>query len=141
MKTMRTILVGAIGVLLGISLSLLVAPVAKCALKYFGPPRVTLVNATGADIASAIITLGSAEKRIAGLKDGQSVTVSVRGRFSECATHVTWTDAAGEHGAYADDYMENYGFYHTTVVLTPDRKARAIYEVQECQPATAAGHR
>ena len=55
----------------------------------------------------------------------------MRGHFCECSTHVTWTDSIGKHEDSAGDYMESYGFYHATVVLTPDQKAKAIYEIKE----------
>ena len=63
----------------------------------------------------------------------------MRGHFCECSTHVTWTDSIGKHEDSAGDYMESYGFYHATVVLTPDQKAKAIYEIKESnrQPLVA----
>ena len=96
-----------------------------------GAPRVTLMNAIGNDIEHVTISLGTAKRQVLGIKDGQSVTVRILGHFSASSTHVTWTDSMGRHEEVVDDYMEVYGFYHTVIVLTPDRKARAIHEINE----------
>ena len=76
MKRWKTILAGLMGVLVGGVATLVALPFARSAIDYFGPPRVTVMNATGGD------------------------------------------------------NMESYGFYRAIVVLTPDRKAKAIYEIK-----------
>ena len=127
----KTILTGLIGILVGVVATIITLPFAITALSYFSPPRVTVINATGKDISDVTVSLGSAQQQMPDMKDGHARTVPVRGRFSECSTHVSWTDFAGKHEESAGDYVENYGFYHATVVLTPDRKAKAIYESTE----------
>jgi hypothetical protein len=127
----RTILAGWIGMLIGVLGTVVVWPMAGMVLAYFGPPGVTVMNATGGDITEVSVTLGSVVQRVPDLRDGHATTVEVRGRFSECSTHVSWTDAAGAHEESAGDYMEASGFYRAIVVLTPDRKAKAIYEIKD----------
>jgi hypothetical protein len=130
-KTFKTILIGAISVLVGIVATWLGLPGVKSAMDYFGPPRVTLMNATGSDISDVTISLGKRARDIPLLKDGHALTVSITGQFSECSTHVAWTDSTGRHDESAGDYMESYGFYHAKILLTPDKKAKAIYEIKE----------
>jgi hypothetical protein len=125
------ILAAVIGVFIGVLGGLMAQPIARAAWDYFGPPRVTVMNATGGDISGVSVTLGSVTQRLPDLKDGHARTVRVRGHFSECSTHVSWTDSAGKHDESAGDYMESYGFYRAVVALTPDRKAKAIYEIKE----------
>jgi hypothetical protein len=96
-----------------------------------GSPTVTIVNLTGGPISDATVILGPAQAQVGNLKHTQSRTVTVRDQFGESATNVEWTDSNGTHRAIADDYMEQYGFYHSTVVLTADRKAIAVREMRE----------
>ena len=131
MKTWKTILVAAVGVALGVVATLVGLPVARSAIACFGSPQVTVMNATGLDISDVTVSLGAVKQRVPDLKDGHARTVRITGHFSECSTHVIWTDSMGTHEESAGDYMESYGFYHATVVLTPDRKAKAIYEIKE----------
>ena len=131
MMKSRTLIFTLIGVMVGVVSILAVFPAAITALSYFRPPRVTVMNATGEEISDVAVALGTARQQVPDMKDGHARTVLVQGRFSECSTHVTWTDSAGKHEASAGDYMENCGFYHATVVLTPDRKAKAIHEITD----------
>ncbi|HUT37080.1 MAG TPA: hypothetical protein VNE39_26605 [Planctomycetota bacterium] len=89
------------------------------------------MNATGVEISAVTISLGGVKRRVPDLKDGQAITVSIPGRFAGCSTRVSWTDSLGSHEERADDYMQSYGFYHARVALTPDRKAKAIFEIAE----------
>lgn len=131
MNRWKMIRVGVIGCLIGLLVGLIALPIANAVADYFGPPQVTVMNATGGDISGVSVTLGPVSQRLPDLKDGHARTVLVRGYFSECSTHVSWTDSAGKHDESAGDYMENCGFYRAVVVLTPDRKAKAIYEIKE----------
>lgn len=119
------------GVFIGVVAGLIAQPIARAAWDYFGPPRVTVMNATGEDLSDVSVTLGTLTQRLPDMKDGHARTVRVRGHFSECSTHVSWTDSAGKHDESAGDYMESYGIYRAVVVLTPDWKAKAIYEIKE----------
>jgi len=136
MKKWKTILTGLIGILLGVLATAVGLPLARSAMDYFGPPRVTVMNATGGDISAVTVALGPVKQRLPDMKDGHARTVRISGHFSECSTHVLWTDSMGRHEESAGDYMESYGFYHATVVLTPDRKAKAIYEIKESSNAS-----
>jgi len=127
-KTLRT---GLLGAVMGVAATLVGRPIVTCAMDYFGPPRVTIMNATGNEISDVTVSLRAVKRRVPDLKDGQAVTVSIAGRFAPCSTHVSWTDSMGRHEGRADDYVQNYGFCHARVVLTPDRKVRAIYEIAE----------
>jgi hypothetical protein len=141
MKTWKTILVGLAGVSVGIIAMLVGLPIAKSAVDCFGAPRVTVMNATGGDISSVTMTLGTIKQPIPDMKDGHARTVRMPGHFSESSTHVSWSDSAGTHVESAGDYMESYGFYRAIVVLTPDRKARAIYEIKESTPSRTVSSR
>ena len=118
-------------ILIGIAIGVVITQISLPIVKYFGAPQVTLMNATGDHISNVTISLGTAKRQVPELNDGQAVTVSIKGQFGECSTHVSWTDSTGRHGENADDYMENSSGYHAKVVLTPERKAKAIYEVTE----------
>lgn len=135
MNRWKMILAGVIGVLIGAVVGLMAQPIVRAAWDYFGPPRVTVMNATGGDISDVTVTLGTVTQRLPDMKDGHARTVRVRGHFSECSTHVAWTDSTGKHEESAGDYMESYGFYRAIVVLTPDRKVKAIYEIKESTTA------
>jgi len=113
----------AIAIIIGVGGSRSAIPV----LKYFSPATVTVINATGNIMSDVTVVLDKASARIGDLKDCRQATVSVPGHFSECSTHVNWRDVAGTNSASAGDYMEGCGFYHSTVVVTPDKKAKAIY--------------
>ena len=115
----------AIGVLVTLGATRFMQPVRD----YFGPPHVTLMNASGEDLSDVAISLGQAKREIFLLKDHHAITVPIRGGFSECSTHVEWTDSSGRHLKSAEDYMEAYGFYHARIVITPDRKAKAVYDI------------
>jgi hypothetical protein len=97
--------------------------------RYFAHPQVTLVNATGVVIQSATVSLGGASEEIVDLNDGRSIAVPIKGNFAECSTHVKWRDSGGTHEAGGQDYMENYGFYHSTIILMPGGQAKSIHEV------------
>ncbi len=116
-----------LGLITGVALTLLWIKVAKPCLRYYGPATVTVINATGNTMIDVSVLLDRASARVGDLKDCQQVTVSVPGHFSECSTHVNWRDTTGTNSASAEDYMEGCGFYHSTVVVTPDKKAKAIY--------------
>ncbi len=120
-----------LGLLLGVVGTLGGYPLFRTACGYFGPPRVTLLNASGEDISAVAVILGNVRQQMPDLKNGHGRTVKVSGRFSECSTRISWTDSMGEHEENAGDYMESCGFYHSTVVLTADRKARAIYGIKD----------
>jgi len=126
-RSMKILLVGLTGIAVGIVATQLGLPI----VKYFGSPHVTLINTTGNSISDVKISLGAATQQVPELKNGQAVTVPITGQFSECSTHVSWTDSTGRHDENVDDYMENSGGYHSKVVLTPERKAKAIYEITE----------
>lgn len=131
----QTVVAGWVGLLLGIVATVLVLPMVRPVIEYYRPPRVTVMNATGGDIFD--ITVGpsvdvkrpSSVVRMADLKDGQARTVRLTTQFSESSTHVSWSDSTGRHEGRADDYIEGCGLYHSRVVLTPDRKVKAIFEV------------
>ena len=128
---MKTIQVGLIGALVGVVATVVTVPIARLAIDYFGPLRVTVMNATGENISDVSVSLGTVTQRLPDMKDGHARTVRVQEQFGECSTHVSWTDSAGKHEESAGDYMESYGFYRAIVVLTPDLKAKAIYEIKE----------
>jgi hypothetical protein len=129
---MKMLLAGLFGFLIGFALGLVITPLVNYAKEYFGPPRVTLINASGVTISSATISLKDAERSVKDLKDGQSITVPIRGEFCECSIHVKWTDQNGDYETDAGGYMENYGMYHSTVILMPDKKVKLLgYEMQE----------
>ena len=119
----------SIGVMIGIFCTLISQPISKYSMDFFGPPSVTIMNVTGEEISEITISLGEAKRHILKLKDGQAVTVLIIGDFSEGSTQVSWTDSLGKHDEKANDYMESYGFYHSKVVVTPERKLKAIYEI------------
>jgi hypothetical protein len=100
-------------------------------LEYFGSPTVTIINLTGESISDITVSLGGAKSTIQNLENTQAQTITIRGEFSESATNVEWEDAEETHKAIADDYMENYGFYHSTVVITDENKAIAIREINK----------
>lgn len=131
MNRWKTILACMIGVLVGVLAGLMALPIAKATWDYFGPPQVTVMNATGEDISDVTVTLGTVMQKVPDMKDGHARTVRIRGHFGECSTHVSWTDSTGKREESAGDYMESCGFYRAIVVLTPDRKAKAIYEIKE----------
>jgi hypothetical protein len=120
-------LAGLIGVFAGIAGT----NIFGLASNFLGPAKVTIINATGEDISHITITLDKIKKRMPDLKNGQARTAKVSERFGECSTHVSWTDSIGSHDENAGGYMEAFGFYHARVVLTPDRKAMALYEIKE----------
>ena len=122
MKRKKTILASVLGVIVGIMGTLGVMHICSMFDDYYGPPRVTLMNASGEEISDVTISLGQATQNIPVLKDGHALTVPIRGDFgvSECSTHIAWTDSTGHHEESAGDYMEAYGFYHARIVLTPD---------------------
>jgi hypothetical protein len=130
MNHKKIILAGLIGVLLGGLVAIAGRTALNFASNFFGRPKVTLINATGEDISHITIILGTAKEQMPDLKDGQARTAKISGHFGECSTRVSWTDSIGSHDENAGGYMENFGFYHERVVLTPDRKAKAIYEIQ-----------
>ena len=130
-KALKTRVFAGVCVILGVVSTLVVLPVARQAITYFGPPRVTLMNATGKEISDVTVILGTVTNRMPDLKDGHARTIEMSGRFGECSTRIGWTDTEGRHAESAGDYMESCGFYHAKIVLTPDRKAKAIYEMKE----------
>jgi len=124
----KIILAGVIGFAAGIVAIQFGLPI----VKYFGPPKVTLMNTTGDSISDVTISLGTASRQITKvIKDGQTITVPIEGKFGESSTLVSWTDSAGKHSERAGDYIESNGGYHSKVVLTPERKAKAVYDVTE----------
>ena len=96
----------------------------------FGAPRVTVINMTGGTIHDISIILGSTETKTKPLKENQFRTIKIRDTFPESATTIRWSDSNGVHETRADDYMEDYGFYHSTIVLPQDRDAIVVREVQ-----------
>ena len=87
------------------------------------------MNASGEEITNIVISLGQAQGEIPVLKDHHAITIFIRGEFSECSTHVAWSDTKGRHSENAGDYVESYGFYHARIVITPNQKAKAIYNI------------
>jgi hypothetical protein len=129
---MKSLFSGIIGMIVGVVVGLVILPILNTAREHFGPPRVTLINASGATVSSATISLNNAERSIKELKDGQSITVPIRGAFGESSIYVKWTDTTGDYEADAGGYMENDGTYHSTVILMPDKKPTLLgYEMQE----------
>lgn len=112
----------------GVVLTLLCLRVIAPLVRGLGPATVTVINATGGTMADVHVALNGAGASIRQLKDGQQATVAVPGNFGEASTVIRWRDQAGTNSASAGDYMEGGGFYHSTVVITPDRKAKAIYQ-------------
>jgi hypothetical protein len=131
MKKQKTILSVLLGVIVGIVATLAAMRITPEIAAYFGPPHVTLMNASGEEMSDIIISLGQAKRDIPILKHHHSMTVPVNGGFSECSTHVEWTDSTGRHSESAGDYMESYGFYHARIIITPDRKATPVYDITE----------
>ena len=125
MKKLTAIMIGLTG---GVVLATAWIMVAWPCLRYFAPPKVTVINATGHTTLDVNVTLGKASAVIGELKDGQQATASVPGTVGACSTGVQWQDLAGINNARAEDYMEGCGFYHSTVIVTPDNKAKAIYQ-------------
>ena len=115
------------GILTGLFVTMMWTSIAHKYLRYFGPAKVTVINATGNTMEDVHVSLGRASATIGEMKDGRQATVPVRGEFSESSTHVHWRDSAGTNTASAGDYMEGCGLYHSTVVVTPDKNAKAIY--------------
>ena len=115
------------GIFVGIIITLIWSNFAHKYMRYFGPATVTIINATGDTMLDVSVSLGNASATIGEMKDGRQATVPVRGEFSESSTHVHWRDAAGTNTASAGDYMEGCGLYHSTVVVIPDKNAKAIY--------------
>jgi len=124
---MKPIWAGVTGFIAGGVVCLTGVLLAKPATEILGPPKVTVINATGDDIANVMISLGTIQRKVPDLNDGQAVTVSIQGRFGEASPHIAWIDSSGEHEDTADEYMESYGFYHAKVILMPGGKARAIH--------------
>ena len=75
--------------MLGIVGTMISQPIIKEAIVFCGPPQVTLINLTGEEISSVTISLGSANRPVLNLKEGQAITVPIVGHFSECSTIVT----------------------------------------------------
>ncbi|MBI4855118.1 MAG: hypothetical protein HY818_00005 [Acetobacterium woodii] len=123
-----TIVIGAV---LGFLAALILLPIMRPAIDFMGYPQVTVINATGSDISKVIITVGNAHSKIAELRDGQSITAEINGNFSESSTHLSWVDSTGIHEEAVEDYIENNGMYHSTIVLTPEGKAKLIYKIRE----------
>jgi hypothetical protein len=99
-------------------------------MEYFGAPRTTVINRTGEPIRDISVILGSTETEMKSLKENQFRTVKIRKNFPESATTIRWSDSGGSHEARADDYMEDYGFYHSTIILSEDRQAVVIWEAR-----------
>ena len=99
-------------------------------LEVFGSPRITVINRTGEPIHDISVILGSTETKMESLKENQFRAVKIRKNFSESATTIRWSDSKGYHEARADDYMEDYGFYHSTIILPEDRQAVVIWEAR-----------
>jgi hypothetical protein len=129
MKKREPIQTLLVGIAIGVAVTLGAIRIIPVMQDYFDPPRVTLMNASGEEMTSIVISLGQAKQEIPILKDHHAITVPIGGGFSECSTHVEWSDTKGRHSESAGDYMESYGFYHARIVITPDRKAKAIYNI------------
>ena len=124
MKKAAIILVGMI---FGALLTLFWTKIIQPYLRYYGPATVTVINATGVIMSDVHVALNRAGASIGELRDGQQASVAIRGNFGESSTVVYWTDENGANSANADDYIEGCGFYHSTVVIMPNKKAKAIY--------------
>ena len=124
---MKKSIILLIGIIVGVLLTLLWIKFAQPWLRYFAAPTVTIINATGATMYDVKVSLGNASSVIGEVKNGKRATVSIHGKFGEAATHVHWTDSQGTNNSIADDYMEDIGFYQSTLVITPDKKAKAIH--------------
>ncbi|MDF7802042.1 hypothetical protein P4C99_21400 [Pontiellaceae bacterium B1224] len=126
-KNMKTPISFVIGTIIGILLTLVWIKFAQPHLRYFSAPTVTVINATGETMQDVQVSLGNATADIGELRKRQKATVSVYGEFGESSTHIDWTDSEGRNNSSADDYMENRGTYQSTVVITSDKQALAIY--------------
>jgi hypothetical protein len=126
----QALLIGLTGFIAGILVGLACQHFAMPMLGFLGRPKVTLMNATGEDISKVTISLGSASEHIPYLGNGRAIAVKISGHFSETSTRISWADSTGMHAESAHDYMEDYGSYHAKIVLTPDRKATAVYEMR-----------
>lgn len=135
MNTRRAMLVATGGMVLVVVATWIAGPVWKGAMRGIGPARVTLWNVTGEDITEVTISLGMDERVIPRLEDGRFITVAIAGRFGECSTHVGWRDSAGRHEGSAGDYMESCGSSHSTVVLTPEKRVRAVHQITAMERA------
>ena len=129
MKTRTIIAAGVIfagAFLFGVAGYVLSTPVRD----YFGAPRITVINRTGEPIRDLSIILGSTETEVESLKENHFRTVKIGKNFPESATTIRWSDSVGSHETRADDYMEDYGFYHSTIILPEDRQAVVIWEAR-----------
>ena len=96
----------------------------------FSAPRITVINRTGEPIHDVSIILGSTVTEMEPLDDNRFRTIKIKQNFPESATTVRWSDSEGVHEARADDYMEDYGFYHSTIILPKDLQAVVILEAR-----------
>jgi hypothetical protein len=96
----------------------------------FGPPRITVINMTGEPIHDISVILGSVETELEPIKENRYRTVKIKESFPESATIIEWSDSKGTHRVRADDYVEDYGFYHSEIVLSTEREAIVIWETK-----------
>lgn len=97
---------------------------------YFGSPRITVINLTGETIHDISVNLGPVETKLEPIKERQFRTVKIKESFPESATVIEWSDSAGTYRVSADDYVEDYGFYHSKIILSPEREPIVIYELK-----------
>ena len=106
-----------------LALAVLVAGTAYYAYRdYKSPPRILLINASGAPVSHIAIRINRAEVAVEGvLQDGERVERMVSFRGGEGSTTVSWVDKTGmPHQGNGNDYVESTGGYRTTLVIHPD---------------------
>ena len=129
MKKRRIIVAGTI--FLGAFLSGMAGYILSSPIREFlGPPRVTVVNVTGEPIHDITVLLGPTETKMEPLKENQFRTVKIRKNFPETAPRIRWSDSTGNYEVWADDYIQNYGFYHSTIILPKSREALVVSEAR-----------
>jgi len=95
-----------------------------------GSPKVTVVNLTEEPIHDITVVLGPTETKMESLKENQFRTVKIRKNFHETAPRIRWSDSTGNYDEWADDYIQDYGFYHSTIILPTSRKPLVIWEAR-----------
>ncbi len=131
LKIMKKILRYLFLILIIATLSISLWEGSKIFRQYYSPPRVTLINLTGEDISSVSIKLNQGQRTFDKIKNKEIVECAIPNVRGEASTQIEWTDSEGKHNEFADDYIEGRGFYHTTVVLTQDKKAVAVYKMRK----------
>src|SRR5262245_17892192 len=115
--------------LTAIALLLAVAGLIWVAYYFYGPPLVTIANATGEDLRGVILDVASACPRAFrfDLPKGSRIEmrVAVCGKGS---TFVEWADPSGTmHRQNGRDYLEGYRGYRSFVVILPNGRVDQLF--------------